>query len=102
MSPTELRQLPHEPEQFPEPLRALWWEARGEWEQAHKMVQHDPSTEAAHVHAYLHRKEGDLKNARFWYEVAKVKPASGSFEQEWDSLAEKLLCPTGQLGAEDR
>lgn len=49
------------------PIRALELCARGEWDAAHAIVQDDPSREAAWVHAYLHRVEGDLSNAAYWY-----------------------------------
>ena len=73
------------------PLLALWYEARGEWDRAHAIVQGDSSAHAARVHAYLHRKEGDLSNARYWYQRAGVEPAQGSLEAEWRNLALALL-----------
>ena len=48
-------------------VQALWWAAKDEWDKAHKIVQDDESREAAWVHAYLHRHEGDVENARYWY-----------------------------------
>lgn len=79
------------PERLSVPLRALWIEAQGDWDRAHRLVQDDPSREAAWVHAYLHRKEGDLGNARYWYSRAGRAPASGSLEVEWRDIAEALL-----------
>ena len=52
------------------PLAALWWAAKGNWDAAHKIVQDEQTTEAAWVHAYLHRVEGDLGNAGYWYRQA--------------------------------
>ncbi|MGY4333664.1 aspartyl-tRNA(Asn)/glutamyl-tRNA(Gln) amidotransferase subunit B [Bradyrhizobium sp. LB7.2] len=52
------------------PLAGLWWAAKGDWDQAHKIVQDEGSREAAWVHAYLHRVEGDLGNAGYWYRQA--------------------------------
>jgi hypothetical protein len=46
------------------PLEALWWAAKGDWELAHKIVMDQETADAAWVHAYLHRVEGDLPNAR--------------------------------------
>jgi hypothetical protein len=66
------------------PLLGLWYDARGDWHTAHQTVQNDASLESAWVHAYLHRKEGDLSNARYWYRRAGKPPytahwrASGS------------------------
>lgn len=52
---------------FAGPLLALWWEGRGEWERAHEVAQEVETPEGAWVHAYLHRREGDAVNARYWY-----------------------------------
>jgi hypothetical protein len=50
-----------------EALQALWWDARGEWERAHALAQiNEGDPRSAWVHAYLHRKEGDLSNAAYW------------------------------------
>jgi hypothetical protein len=73
------------------PLAALWWAAKGGWDQAHKVVQDEETTEAAWVHAYLHRVEGDLGNAGYWYRRAAKPVATGSLETEWDQMVAKLL-----------
>jgi len=73
------------------PLAGLWWSAKGEWDQAHKLVQDEPSAEAAWVHAYLHRVEGDLGNAGYWYRRAGKPVASGPLEAEWEEIVETLL-----------
>ena len=73
------------------PLAALWWAANGDWDQAHKIVQDEPSAEAAWVHAYLHRIEGDLGNAGYWYRRAAKPVATGPLETEWDGIASTLL-----------
>jgi hypothetical protein len=40
----------------------------GDWQGAHAIVQeHDGDTTAAWIHAVVHRMEGDLDNARYWY-----------------------------------
>ena len=73
------------------PLQALWWDAKGDWSKAHQCAQADPGQAAAAVHAYLHRKEPDPSNARYWYRRADRTPAFGSMEQEWDALVVELL-----------
>jgi hypothetical protein len=73
------------------PLAGLWWSAKGEWDQAHKLVQDEPSAEAAWVHAYLHRVEGDLGNAGYWYRRAGKPVASGPLEAEWEEIVQSLL-----------
>ncbi len=72
-------------------LRALWLEAGGDWHGAHNSVQSASGAEAAWVHAYLHRKEGDLSNAAYWYRRAGRTPSQKTLEEEWASIAESLL-----------
>ena len=76
-------------------LRALWTEAHGDWKAAHKTVQDIGDTEAAWVHAYLHRKEGDDSNAAYWYARAGRALSPLSFEDEWDEIAAALLRQAG-------
>ena len=73
------------------PLAALWWAAKGDWDQAHRIVQDESSREAAWVHAYLHRVEGDLGNAGYWYRQAGQPVATDSLQAEWDRIAATLL-----------
>jgi hypothetical protein len=73
------------------PVAALWWAARGKWDVAHRLVQDESSADAAWVHAYLHRVEGDLGNAGYWYRRAARTAASGPLEAEWDEIAAMLL-----------
>ena len=70
--------------------QTLWWDAKGDWDRAHRCAMADESADGAAVHAYLHRKEGDLSNARYWYNRAGVSPTEGALETEWDSLAARL------------
>jgi hypothetical protein len=72
-------------------LRALWHDARGDWDAAHKVAQDVDDESGAWVHAYLHRKEGDLGNARYWYERANQPEATGSLEMEWERMVAALL-----------
>ena len=73
------------------PLEGLWWAAKGDWDKAHKIVQDDEGREAAWVHAYLHRVEGDLPNARYWYSTAGKPVAQGAIDDEWSAIATTLL-----------
>jgi hypothetical protein len=77
--------------QFDAPLAALWWTAKGGWDQAHKLVQDEPTAEAAWVHAYLHRVEGDIGNAGYWYRQAGKPVASDALETEWEQIVQALL-----------
>ena len=72
-------------------LQALWFEAKGDWEKAHELAQEDGGTEGDWVHAYLHRKEGDASNARYWYGRAGKPVYSGALEEEWAAVSEALL-----------
>jgi hypothetical protein len=58
------------PATLPLLLAALWWDAKGDWNQAHEIAQAEESPDAAWVHAYLHRKEGDIANSAYWYSRA--------------------------------
>lgn len=73
------------------PLAALWWAAKGDWERAHGIVQDDQGRDAAWVHAYLHRVEGDLGNAGYWYRQAGQPAAKDSLQAEWERIAAALL-----------
>jgi hypothetical protein len=73
------------------PLEALWHAGRGDWERAHRIVMSARSRDAAWVHAYLHRQEGDLDNARYWYRQAKRPEVSGVLADEWAAIAAALL-----------
>lgn len=73
-------------------LCALWHDARGDWNRAHQIVQDLPGTTAARIHAYLHRKEGDDWNARYWHRRAGTEfPEALSLQEEWESLVHELL-----------
>jgi len=72
-------------------LRALVLEARGDWNGAHHIAQDDDSRDGAWVHAYLHRKEGDIGNAAYWYRQAAQPVASGAHDEEWRRIASELL-----------
>jgi hypothetical protein len=51
----------------------------------------DEGADCAWVHAYLHRLEGDLPNARYWYGKAHRPPATGQSSAEWQAIATALL-----------
>lgn len=71
-------------------VQALWHTAHGEWDAAHVLVQDDKSAEAAWVHAHLHRVEGDLRNAAYWYNRAGKPVNDASLNAEWASLVQAL------------
>lgn len=71
-------------------LRALWYDAKGDWNAAHNQVDHLSDTSSARIHAYLHRKEGDIWNADYWYAKAGEKRPHSSLEQEWEELVQRF------------
>ena len=73
------------------PLLALWYDAQGDWEKAHTLAQDVENLGGAWVHAYLHRKEGDVDNARYWYRRANQPIATDSLETEWTRIVAALL-----------
>lgn len=77
--------------QFSPLLQALWHDAHGDWDKAHDLTQDIETPDGAWVHAYLHRKEGDIWNADYWYRRAgKVRP-SGTLEEEREVIVKNFL-----------
>jgi hypothetical protein len=79
------------PATLPPLLAALWWEANGNWDQAHEIAQAEDGADAAWVHAYLHRKEGDTGNAGYWYRQARQANCTLPLEKEWEQIVSALL-----------
>jgi hypothetical protein len=72
-------------------LRAMWHAATGNWHEAHTIAQDINDRSGAWVHAHLHRAEGDLANARYWYRQAAQREATDSLEAEWSRITTTLL-----------
>lgn len=72
-------------------VQALWHDAKGDWNRAHKIAQSVQGKAGARVHAYLHRKEGDLDNANYWYDRSGAKMPKTPLEKEWEALVNELL-----------
>jgi len=72
-------------------VEALWHEANGDWDRAHRIAQDIPDADGSWVHAYLHRVEGDLGNAGYWYRRAGKPRCEAPLKQEWDEIASALL-----------
>ncbi|MDQ1452176.1 MAG: hypothetical protein QOK38_2042 [Acidobacteriaceae bacterium] len=79
------------PSGLPPLLAALWWEAKGDWNQAHEIAQAEESADAAWIHAYLHRKEGDTANAAYWYNRAHQPRCTLPLDAEWEQIVSALL-----------
>lgn len=72
-------------------LKALWWDAKGNWDKAHDIADGAPFANAEWVHAYLHRKEGDQWNANYWYRRAGRTMPNLSLDEEWEGIVEALM-----------
>jgi hypothetical protein len=72
-------------------LQAILLDAAGDWDSAHRIARDEFTREGYWVHAYLHRKEGDLSNASYWYGNAGRKMPETNLEEEWESIAKALL-----------
>jgi hypothetical protein len=85
--------LQHErpPQGINDLLRALWHAAKHDWHTSHNIAQEIETSDGSWIHAYLHRKEGDESNARYWYSRAGRKFPKVSLEEEWDEIVEALL-----------
>lgn len=79
------------PEKLNNLLLALWYDGKEDWDKSHTIVQDIQSKEAAWVHAYLHRKEGDHGNAAYWYSRAGRTTPSSSLEDEWEAMVKTFL-----------
>ena len=85
------------PGHLPAPLAALWWDHKGDWSRAHALVDELESPEAMAVHAYLHRREGSLSNADYWYRRAGRSYYRAALEEEWRALVDGLLAEGSAL-----
>jgi hypothetical protein len=83
------------PSELSTPLAALWWDAKGDWDKAHALVDELEDRESMAVHAYLHRKDGQAANADYWYRRAGRDFHRHALEAEWRTLVEGLL-PNGE------
>lgn len=72
-------------------LQGLIWDAKGDWNKAHECAQSQEDRQGDWVHAYLHRKEGDLANAGYWYRRAKKPVYKGTLDEEWEEIVRALL-----------
>ena len=72
-------------------VTALWWAGKDDWNTAHKLVMDEGGKDCAWVHAYLHRVEGDIENAGYWYREAGRPAPDGALRAEWAAIAAELL-----------
>ena len=79
------------PTHLPAALAAMWEDGRGNWDAAHAIAQNIENETGSWIHAYLHRKEGDLGNAGYWYRRAGKPVATDSLQDEWARIVNALL-----------
>lgn len=84
-----------QPEGLSDALQALWIETNNSWNEAHAKVKHRDEADACWVHAYLHRVEGDLNNASYWYGMAGKEIPQISTREEWALIVKVLLKDKG-------
>jgi hypothetical protein len=79
------------PENISEYAKALWYAGKGNWEKAHNIIQEIDDQPSARIHAYLHRQEGDLSNARYWYNRAGEQMPVVKTDEEWEQLVIQFI-----------
>jgi hypothetical protein len=84
----ETDELPHNQPLY---LQALWYDAKDDWQKAHALIDSLDDKNSCWVHAYLHRKEGDINNAGYWYRRANKQLPSESLQEEWKNITMELL-----------
>lgn len=72
-------------------LQSLWLDGKGDWKSAHDLIDQLGDKRSAHLHAYLHRKEGDIWNADYWYSRAGERRPAISLEEEWTNLVQLFI-----------
>lgn len=84
-------ELSHPPAAWPDGLKALWYDANGNWEASHDIAQEMMTANGSWIHAYLHRKEGDRYNAGYWYRKAGREYPRMDLEEELRELVRHYL-----------
>jgi len=79
------------PQKIPSVLKALWYDGKNDWEGSHNIAQDIDDKNGSWVHAYLHRKEGDISNAHYWYSRAGKSEPRMTLKEEWESLVRNFI-----------
>ena len=88
---TESLNIEVPPASWPSSLRALWYDAKGNWEASHDIAQEMHTDMGSWIHAYLHRKEGDKFNAGYWYRRANRPFPQKRLSEELEDLVTFVL-----------
>jgi len=83
--------LSNVPADWPEGLKVIWFDAKGDWESSHNIAQDMYNALGSWLHAYLHRKEGDRFNAGYWYRQAGKNYPSTTLDAELQEIVEFIL-----------
>jgi hypothetical protein len=78
------------PEDFTPQAEALWYAGKGHWEKAHMIVQDQEDPLSYRIHAFLHRREGDHSNARYWYDKAGSNMPEKLTDLEWEDIVSSI------------
>ncbi len=81
----------HPPEDLSDTLTSLWWDKKGDWDKAHFIAQNIATVQGSAVHAYLHREEGVMWNADYWYRRAGRRRPDIPLQEEWRELVEEMM-----------
>ncbi|GAB5474323.1 MAG: hypothetical protein Mars2KO_24220 [Maribacter sp.] len=76
---------------WPEALKAMWYDANGNWAASHDIAQEMHTRLGSWIHAYLHRKEGDEWNAGYWYRQANQPFPKMTLAQEHREITDFIL-----------
>jgi hypothetical protein len=79
------------PPSLPLFMQSLWWDAKGDWHKAHSLIDSLDDRNSCWVHAYLHREEGDISNANYWYRRAGKQNPGVNLQDEWNAISMELL-----------
>ncbi len=67
-------------------LKALELAKAGKWDESHDMVKSYSDHLSCLIHGYLHRVEGDLSNAKYWYNRATEEVPNNTLDNELKRL----------------
>ena len=81
------------PKKLGQALQAMWHQAKGDWDSAHRLAQSLDDGAGAWVHAFLHRVDGDNSNAAYWYRRAGKPVSSARLTDEWEEIVSEVLKP---------
>ncbi|WAJ71064.1 hypothetical protein [Catenovulum adriaticum] len=67
-------------------IKALDLAKQDKWEQSHDLIQDGSDSLSCLIHGYLHRVEGDIGNAKYWYKRANTQMPDNTLPAELERL----------------